>query len=35
MAEDVLVGRHTEIAAIDALLDAASTGTSGALVLLG
>jgi hypothetical protein len=36
MAEEpVLFGRQVETAAIDTLLDAATTGTSGALVLLG
>ena len=33
--EPVLFGRQAETAAIDALLDAAATGTSGSLVLLG
>src|SRR5687767_13874952 len=33
--EPVLIGRHAEMVAIDTLIDAAATGSGGALVLLG
>jgi predicted ATPase len=33
--ESLLVGRQAETALIDALLQAAATGTSGALILFG